>query len=315
MLHLGWLLTVLLLSSRHTDAQFLRYNGHYYTFHTYAPIGSPDPPGDAHTFCYAGWVTVTEDNVDNLPIKFGPQSPGYPVVLNDADEHRELYKFYLENSEYDDAYVWLGASKHTPITEHDCDGRLDKPPGYSCSDPVLPYNYDFSLSTYTAWEPGHDTATSRNAHSVAWRKETNRWELIPDDDPRVREAICEHPAAVLCNLTGVDCFPHGACVPIAQETNNYGCTCDEGYAGRNCEDIANETSTEAIVPVAVGTTAAGASASAAAESTIVSGLSNAAFFGIVIIGGVVVLAGVAACTKNRNQLRRRLSYSPSEGGY
>ena len=113
MLNLGLLLTaVLLLSSRHTDTQFIKYNDHYYTFHHALYYTTPE---EWSTFCFVPWIT----DFANLPDRYGPQSPGYPVVLNDADEHREIYKFYLNNSQLDDAFVFLGASKRNLRTEYD----------------------------------------------------------------------------------------------------------------------------------------------------------------------------------------------------
>ena len=265
---------LLLLAVYECNTQFLRYNGHYYAFyHLQANLET------AIETCLGLEIsTAIEENVTISDRGL------YPVVLNDQQEQAEIYRFYRENSRVQNSFVWIGGIVRADEGwRTECEDSPDKPTGYNCSDLRLLNHADGSFSTHTSWDPsvaGADigravAAWSPNMSDVVgavWSKQSNTWFPATefDDDPRVKELICEYETPNHCLGPDIDCVANGVCRQQTAYTER-ACVCEEGFT--DC-----------------GETAATDRAVAAAASSD-SGISNTVIYGVIGAVCALLLAG------------------------
>ena len=279
-------LLLLVLTVYQFNAQFVRYNGHYYAFYNLqARLDT------AVETCWGMELLSDEEAASmNTTDQEFTGFPSYPVVLNDEDEQTEIYQFYQQESRVQNSFVWIGGQVRVDedrITE--CEQRPGKPAGYNCSDTLLLSFADGSFSTHTAWDPSNAGVNISGGAAAAWSKQSNTWLLVTENDgPHVNELICEYNTPTHCNHPDIDCVAHGVCLQQTAYTER-ACVCEEGFTGTDCaETAATEASTEGN---ATETSTEGTAAAAAAEATLVSGISNTVIYGVIAAACVLLLAG------------------------
>ena len=276
---------LLLISCSWMNAQYTRYDGHYYAFYHYQPNKARIQ--------------------DAIEVCNETDAGAYPLVLNSAAEQAALHEFFVENSYPDDLFVWLGQRSRSSSEKQTCAMDANKPADYDCDDPKLMLLLDGSYSTYTAWASGTTHSTA-----VVWSRVSNEWrgDWASNDD-RVKQFICEHHAP--CSSSNAACVPNGACLQRTEHTE-YGCACDDGFTGNDCTQIVTE-------PPGEETTDPPGGAAAVAEALGLGGSSNAGVAVIVGVSVAVVLAvGVVAYVvwrkkrKTNTNAVRRPSLAPSQ---
>ena len=286
-LFLRLLLTVLTVYQ--VNAQFMKYNGHYYAF--YHLQANATVAGDT---CLGMEPTVF------LGDEGFTGDTGYPVILNDEEEQAEIYQFYEENSRVQNSFVLIGGLLRVPpeFWAPICEQRPGKPTGYNCSDPTLLSYFDGSFSSHTAWDPSFavmDIPIFGDGAGAVWSKQSNTWLLLTEnDDPRLKELICEYSTP--CVSPDIDCVANSVCLQQTAYTER-ACVCNQGFTGADCEETDAEATTQgttANAPTAGNASESsteGTAAAAAAEATLVSGISNTVIYGVIGAVCALLLAG------------------------
>ena len=278
----------LLLAVYECNAQFMRYNGHYYAFyHLQANYGV------ALLTC----VGLERSEAENVTTS----DRSYPVVLNDQEEQAEIYRFYQENSRVQNSFVWIGGFVRVDEVDVDeCENSPDKPTGYNCSDLALMQYLDGSFSTHTAWDPSNAgvNISGSAAAAAAWSRQSNTWLLVTENDgPSVKELICEYGPPNHCLGSDIECVANGVCLQRTAYTER-ACVCEEGFTGTDC-----------------GETDTGTEETAASSSD--SGISNTVIYGVIAAACALLLAGGAIAYFRKKRSGHRpppdVGFRPSVG--
>ena len=247
---------LLILAVYECNTQFVKYNQHYYAFY----------------HLQANSSTAILTCLGTEPPRERVVYHGLPVILNDREEHEEIYQFYLQNSREENSFVWIGGFTRDKANEFTtCEGATDKPIGYDCRNLSLPLYVDGSFSTYQAWESFDSSMVTGRRGGIVWSKQSNTWLLSTEpDDPRVNELICEYTRP--CLSADIDCVAHGVCLKRTAYTE-HACVCEEGFT--DCGETA--TGTEG--------TADGA--------TLISGVNDSVVYVVIAVASVGLVGGAA----------------------